>query len=250
MMNMVSDTPPVRETPDIETSSDGYAARFSGHVGEYLLSVQERGLLELLRDERPLEGRGILDIGGGHAQLAGPLLAQGCHVSIAGSDERCFERTRRFYGDQVHFYEGDLVDLPVVDRAFDTVTSVRLISHMENWQGLVAEICRIADCTIIIDYPTYASLNLLSLATFPLKKMIEKNTRAYRSFWDSEIQASFASRGFQATKVYRQFTMPMALHRLFEKSGSIRSAEEAMRKIGVTSIIGNPVLLRLDRAAS
>lgn len=249
-MDMPAIIPPGRETPDIETSSDGYASRFSGPVGNYLLTVQERGVLTLLQDERPLSGRGILDVGGGHAQLVGPLLAQGCKVSVAGSNERCAHRVRNFHGDSVPFYEGDLVDLPIVDRAFDTVISVRLISHMENWQGLVEELCRIAERTVIIDYPTYASINLLSLATFPLKKMIEKNTRTYRSFWDGEIRKSFAQYGFHATKACRQFTLPMALHRLLAKSEGVRNTEEALRKIGLTACIGNPVLLRLDRAAT
>lgn len=249
-MDMPATIPPGRETPDIETSSDGYASRFSGPVGDYLLTVQERGMLTLLQDERPLSGRCILDVGGGHAQLVGPLLAQGCKVSVAGSNERCAHRVRTLHGDSVPFYEGDLVDLPIVDRAFDTVISVRLISHMESWQRLVAELCRIADRTVIIDYPTYASINLLSLAAFPLKKMIEKNTRTYRSFWDEEVRTSFAQHGFHATKAYRQFTLPMALHRLFAKSEGVRNAEEALRKVGLTACIGNPILLRLDRTAA
>jgi len=246
-MDMPASPHPKRETPDIETSSDGYASRFAGPVGHYLLSVQEQGVLSLLQNDRPLSGRLVLDVGGGHAQLAGPLLKQGCKVSVAGSDARCALRVRQLHGEAVAFYEGDLTDMPIVDRAFDTVISVRLISHMDNWPGLVAELCRIADKTIIIDYPTYASLNLLSLATFPLKKRIEKNTRTYRSFWDGEIQASFARHGFKATADYRQFTLPMALHRLFASSGGLRNLEALMRKVGVTALIGNPVLRRFDR---
>lgn len=236
-----------RETPDIETSSDNYASRFAGPAGEYMLSVQERGLLQLMQDGRPLAGRLVLDMGGGHAQLIGPLLAHGCKVSVAGSDAQCAARVRLKHGDAIPFYEGNLVDMPIVDRAFDTVVSVRLISHMENWPGLVAEMCRIADKAVIIDYPTFASLNLLSLATFPIKKMIEKNTRTYRTFWDSEIRDSFARHGFMPSSEFRQFTLPMALHRLFAKSSHVRTVEESMRKARITSLIGNPVLIRFDR---
>lgn len=247
MRDMTARSHSGRETPDIETSSAGYASRFAGPVGHYMLSVQEQGVLTLLQDDRPLSGRSVLDVGGGHAQLVGPLLSQGCKVSVAGSDARCALRVRQLDGAAVTFYEGDLMGLPIVDRAFDTVLSVRLMSHMENWPGLVAELCRIADRTIVIDYPTYASLNLLSLAAFPVKKWIEKNTRTYRSFWDGEIRASFAHHGFSATAAYRQFTLPMALHRLFANSGGLCNLEELMRRIGVTSLIGNPVLMRFDR---
>ena len=246
-MDMPASPHPERETPDIETSSDGYASRFAGPAGQYMLSVQEQGMLTLLQNDRPLAGRLVLDVGGGHAQLVGPLLKQGCKVSVAGSDARCALRVRQLHGETVAFYEGDLTNLPIVDRAFDTVISVRLISHMNNWPGLVSELCRIADKTIIIDYPTYASLNLLVLATFPLKKLIEKNTRTYRSFWEGEIRAGFARHGFKATADYRQFALPMALHRLFASSGGLRNLEALMRKMGVTALIGNPVLMRFDR---
>jgi 2-polyprenyl-3-methyl-5-hydroxy-6-metoxy-1,4-benzoquinol methylase len=246
-MDMNASAQDGRETPDIETSSDNYASRFAGAAGEYMLSIQEAGLLQLMQDGRPLAGRLVLDMGGGHAQLVGPLLAQGCKVSVAGSGAQCAERARLKHGDAVPFYLGNLVDMPIVDRAFDTVVSVRLISHMENWRGLVAEMCRIADRTVIIDYPTYASLNLLSLATFPVKKMIEKNTRTYRTFWDSEIRDSFARHGFLPSSEFRQFTLPMALHRLCAKSGVVRAVEEGMRKTRITSVIGNPVLIRFDR---
>jgi 2-polyprenyl-3-methyl-5-hydroxy-6-metoxy-1,4-benzoquinol methylase len=246
-MDMIASGQDSRETPDIETSSDNYASRFAGPAGEYMLSVQETGLMQLMQDGRPLAGRLVLDMGGGHGQLVGPLLAQGCKVSVAGSNAQCAERVRLKYGEVVPFYEGNLVDMPIVDRAFDTVVSVRLISHMENWRGLVAEMCRIADKAIILDYPTYASLNLLSLATFPLKKMIEKNTRTYRTFWDREIRESFARHGFVPSREFRQFALPMALHRLCAKSGVIRTVEEGMRKVRATSMIGNPVLIRFDR---
>lgn len=237
----------VRETPDIETSSEGYASRFVGAVGHYLLLVQEQGILSLLKDDRALSGRTVLDVGGGHAQLAGSFAASGCIVSVVGSDEQCGTRLRSFHGTAIPFYAGDLLALPFADRTFDTVTSVRLISHMENRRGLVAELCRVANRTIIIDYPTYASLNLLSLLTFPLKKFIEKNTRTYYTFSDSEIRDMFAQYGFLVTASYRQFVLPMALHRLFANSGILRGVEETLRKVGLTNLIGNPVLLRLDR---
>ena len=246
-MDMPASPHSERKPRDTKTSSDGHASRFAGPVGLYMLSVQEQGVLTLLQNDRPLSGRLVLDVGGGHAQLAGPLLKQGCKVSVAGSDARCALRVRQLHGGAIAFYEGDLTDLPILDRVFDTVISVRLISHMDNWPGLVSELCRIADKTILIDYPTYASLNLLSLATFPLKKRIEKNTRTYRSFWGSEIQASFARHGFKATANYRQFTLPMALHRLFASAGGLHNLEAWMRKIGVTALIGNPVLMRFDR---
>lgn len=232
-----------RETPDIEASSESYAARFRGPAGRYMLGIQERGLFELMADGRPLAGRTVLDVGGGHAQLAAPLAERGCRVTVAGSDDVCAARL----GGEIAYRTGDLLALPFAAREFDTVVSVRLISHMADWRGLVAELCRLADRSVVIDYPTLASLNILSFATFPLKHAIEKNTRTYRSFSDGAIRRAFAAHGFRPVHAFRQFAFPMGLHRLAGATGLVRGAEEALRAIGITSLIGNPVLLRLDR---
>jgi hypothetical protein len=71
-------TTAVRECPDIESSTDEYAARFDGPGGEHLLDVQNRAVMRLAR---PWLGRSILDVGGGHAQLCRPLLDARCSVT-------------------------------------------------------------------------------------------------------------------------------------------------------------------------
>ena len=238
----------LRETPDIETSSDGYASRFAGPAGRYMLSVQEQGVLSLLGKAPTMLGRSVLDVGGGHMQLAGPLARRGCAVTVFGSDEACAARLRAGpMAEEVRFASGDLLALPFEDRAFDAVVSVRLISHMEDWQGLVAELCRVTRHSIVIDYPTLVSLNALSLVTFPLKRAIEKNTRTYRSFRPSELTATFARHGFRPAHSIKQFVVPMAAHRLLGRTGIVRGVESGLRAVGVTRMIGNPVLLRLDR---
>lgn len=237
-----------KETPDIETSSEAYASRFMGRAGAYMLEVQEQGIMALLDDPaRPIGDR-VLDLGGGHAQLAGPMAATGFDVTVLGSDESC---GRRLAADprsaSIAFQIGDLLDLPYADRSFDALVSVRLISHIEDWPRLVAQMCRVTKSAIIIDYPAMESLNILSLATFGVKKAIEKNTRTYRSFWASELRQAFAAGGFAPTRSIRQFALPMALHRLGKGAKPLQLAETALRRAGVTALLGNPVLLRLDR---
>ena len=77
------------ETADIETSSEAYATRFAGQAGRYFLDVQTRITLDLLSG---YEGAEVLDVGGGHCQLAEPLLARGFQVTITGSDDSCGTR--------------------------------------------------------------------------------------------------------------------------------------------------------------
>lgn len=229
------------ETPDIETSSANYASRFKGPAGAYMLDVQKRSVLDLLKDGGPLAGRTVLDVGGGHAQLAGPIAGLGCNVTVIGSDESC---ATRLPGD-IHFKIGNLLGMPFEARAFDTLVSVRLISHIEDWPRLVAELCRVANKSIIIDYPTFRSVNALSLLTFPIKKAIEKNTRTYTTFWDGAIRREFAKHGFRISAKRNQFVMPMALHRA--SKGALKPVEEGLRATGVTRLLGNPVIIRFDR---
>ena len=78
---------------DIETSSEDYARRFSGKIGEYFLDIQTRITLDQLK---PYPKAAILDVGGGHAQIAVPLIKAGFNLTIVGSDDVCKERLTKF----------------------------------------------------------------------------------------------------------------------------------------------------------
>ena len=67
------------EIADIETSSEDYANRFSGEAGRYFLDAQLATVLDLLK---PYATATILDVGGGHAQLAIPLIEKGYEVTV------------------------------------------------------------------------------------------------------------------------------------------------------------------------
>ncbi|MDQ2673475.1 MAG: methyltransferase, partial [Chloroflexota bacterium] len=75
---------PAREDADVESSSEAYARRFAGPVGQWFLELQARLTLESLAGLPP--GATILDVGGGHAQLAPPLVEAGYRVTVVGSD--------------------------------------------------------------------------------------------------------------------------------------------------------------------
>jgi len=77
------------ETADIETATADYASRFKGVAGEFFLDRQFEITLNLLEDFPKAR---ILDVGGGHAQLAEPLVQKGFDVTVTGSADSC--RTR------------------------------------------------------------------------------------------------------------------------------------------------------------
>src|SRR5262245_29922879 len=104
-----------REDADVETSSAGYAERFRGPVGAWFLDVQACTTLELLA---PWPCTRVLDVGGGHGQLTGPLVEAGHAVTVYASDPLCRERVSAYVErGRAHFESGDLLHAPFPDRS-------------------------------------------------------------------------------------------------------------------------------------
>ncbi len=238
----------LRETPDVETSSANYASRFSGAAGRYLLEAQTAAITRSVANLPPGT---LLDVGGGHGQVAAPLRNLGWDVTVHGSDPICARNLRELH-DQVGvtFVSGDLLALPFRDRSFEVVTAVRLVSHVEQWPRLLDEMCRVARRTVIIDYPSKFALNALTPLMFGLKKAIEGNTRTYLSFTRHELAGVFEHNGFAISREEKQFFLPMVLHRMSRAAAPVRAVEHLCRALGLTALAGSPVILRADRCAS
>lgn len=233
--------------PDLETSSVRYARRFSGTAGAYLLAIQDRGLRDLVQ-AAPADLRSALDVGGGHGQLVDALLAMGMETTVHGSAPDCAQQLMRHPAvGKITYKTGNLLALPFGDGAFDLVTAIRLLAHIGDVDRLIDELCRVSAFSVIVDYPTLVGANAFAVASFPLKRFIEKDTRTYRSFWPRRIERAFLRNGFVPGQAFKQFTAPMGLHRL--GGAPVQMMEEGLRKIGVTSLIGNPVLQRFDRSS-
>lgn len=235
--------------PDVETSSEEYAGRFTGPVGKLFLDIQRQAVLRLLA---PWPGARVLDVGGGHAQLAPPLVESGYRVTVAGSDEACRERLdRALPAGAFEFQACDLLELPFPDRSFDIVLAFRLLAHVERWRELVAELSRVADRAVIVDFSDARSFNALYGPLFAWKKKIEGNTRTFITFRPGEVRAELARSGFGRPVEIRQFFFPMVVHRAVGKAlGSAlpsRALEAVSSGLGLTRALGSPVILRVER---
>jgi SAM-dependent methyltransferase len=236
------------ETADIETSSEGYARRFAGEVGEHFLAVQARTTLDLLE---PWPGGSALDVGGGHAQLAVPLIAQGFRVTVAGSSEACRARLdRALPSGAFDFHATDLLALPFPDRSFDAVLAFRLLPHAERWEQLLGEMCRVARRVVIVDYPDLRSFNFLTGVLFAAKRRVEGDTRPYRCFTRREVISALARQGFGRPVLRPQFFVPMVVHRAVGKAAFSRAVERGYRALGLTRAFGSPIILRAERLAA
>lgn len=234
---------PFPETADIATSSDDYATRFSGPAGRWMLEVQERLTLDLLKGLLPAK---VLDVGGGHGQIARPLCREGCEMTVLGSDPVCRARIADLVdAGRCRFDVGNVIALPYPDRSFDVAVSFRLLTHCVNWPELVGELCRVARVAVVVDYPTSQSLNVIAPALFGAKRRIEKNTRAWKLFRHREVLDAFAGRGALPAAKRKQFFWPMVLHRAAGNRRLSMAAEGLARTLGLTALFGSPVIVRM-----
>ncbi|MBN1237366.1 MAG: class I SAM-dependent methyltransferase [Gammaproteobacteria bacterium] len=230
---------------DVHSSSEDYARRFSGAVGQWMLDVQSRAVLQMIE---PWLGGTVLDVGGGHAQLAGPLSEAGCAVTILGSDESCGERPASLLaGTNVLFTVGNIIDPPFADAQFDVVTAFRLMAHVHDWRALLRGLCRVARHAVIIDFATPESVNAFALPLFAIKKKVERDTRPFNLQRRRAVESALAQEGFGHFHHIGQYVAPMALHRLLDSPRLSRALETAFHSGGFANTIGSPVVLRATR---
>ena len=234
------------ETADIETSNDDYATRFRGATGAWMLAVQERAVMRLLA-QRVRPGATVLDVGGGHGQLAHPLADAGYKVTVIGSAESCRHRIDDLVSSgKVAFEVGNVIDLPHPDNSFDAVVAVRMLTHCSAWPKLVSEMCRVSKGPVITDYPTSQSLNAIAPALFAAKRKFEKNTRHWTLFRHSQVRDAFAAVGYSQTGRIGQFFLPMVVHRVLRCKPLSAALESLCRAFGLSRLAGTPVVGRWE----
>jgi ubiquinone/menaquinone biosynthesis C-methylase UbiE len=234
-------------TPDVDTASDDYAGRFSGAIGRYFLAVQERLVLDFLGSSGP---RRVLEVGGGHAQLAPALLEAGHEVWVQGSTQSCARRLAPLfarYPGRLRFVVSNLWSLPFPDRAFDAVIAVRLLAHVEHFEPLLREMARVSNGRVIVDFPPVFSVNLWQPLLFGMKRRVEGNTRPFFCYKARQLHPPLRAAGFGRFRVTKQFTLPMVVHRKAGSPGFSEALETACRRAGLTRVFGAPSVLLAER---
>jgi 2-polyprenyl-3-methyl-5-hydroxy-6-metoxy-1,4-benzoquinol methylase len=234
------------ENADVETATAAYARRFDSSAGRWMLRRQLDVTLDLLRDKSSTT---ILDVGGGHGQLAPELARRGHRVSVLASSKKAISSTLRpaLESGAVRLVVGDLRDPPVEPRSFDVVLCFRLLAHAYDLPGLIGGLTRPADRTVIVDYATTRSFNAAAEFFFTAKKKVEHNTRPFRVLRDLEVRHLFVERGCRLRETRPQFFWPMALHRVLRFSLLSRASELPATVFGLRSLFGSPIVARFDR---
>ena len=223
--------------------------RFGGPIGDLVAGAQA----EILRNAvNPIPGRRILDVGTGTGRAALLLAREGARVTAVDASEEMLTvaRTRAAeQGIEIAFARGDAHDLDFPDRAFDVVVSLRVLMHTPKWRICLAELCRVADRLVVLDYPSARSLAAVQSMGRRILYAAGMRTEPYRVFADREIANALAAAGFQVRSVHKQFVLPVALHKTIGSRQFTLKSEAFLERAGLLPRIGSPVTIVAERCA-
>jgi ubiquinone/menaquinone biosynthesis C-methylase UbiE len=235
---------------DPETARTFDDRRFGGPIGGLVAGTQARVLTNMVGriHERP-----ILDVGTGTGRAALLLARGGARVTGVDASEQMLAIARQRAADEgVHatFQIGDAHDLDFPDRAFDVAVSLRVLMHTPHWQRCVAELCRVAERLVIVDYPSATSVALLESLARRVLHAAGLGTEPYQVFTDAAIAGAFNRCGFRIRSVHRQFVLPIALHKAIGSRRLTESSEHLLDRARLLRVFGSPVTLVAERCAS
>lgn len=224
--------------------------RFGGPIGELVAAEQGRVLTNFIGR---VHGRRILDVGTGTGRAAVFLARGGAVVTGVDASNAMLDIAReRAAGDgvTVRFLLGDAHALEFPDRTFDVTISLRLLMHAPGWRDCVAELCRVADRLVILDYPSATSFAAIESAARRLLSRLRVPTEPYRVLTDRAVRRALEQSGFRVRSVHRQFVLPIALHKAIGSVRFTRAAERGLSRIALRGLCGSPVTLVAERCAS
>ena len=235
---------------DAETARTFDARRFGGPIGDLIAGTQARVLANLVGTIRD---RVILDVGTGTGRAALLLARGGAKVTAVDASSEMLAVARRRAteeGAPVRFLVGDAHALDFPDRSFDVALSLRVIMHTPQWRQCIAELCRVAEGLVIVDYPSAHSFAALESTTRAVTHAIGFRTEPYRVFTDRTIATAFAAHGFRIRSVHRQFVLPIAFHKAIGSRRFTIAVETFLHRMGLLGFFGSPVTLVAERCAS
>jgi ubiquinone/menaquinone biosynthesis C-methylase UbiE len=224
--------------------------RFGGPIGELIARTQARVLANMAGRIRDRE---MLDVGTGTGRAAFVLALGGAHVTAVDASEEMLAVARQRAADQllkIKFLRGDAHALDFADRSFDAVVSFRMLMHTPQWKRCVAELCRVAERLVIVDYPSATSVALFESLARRGAHAAGAKTEPYRVFTRGTIAEAFDRNGFRIRSVHRQFVLPIAFHKAIRSRRFTLWSENVLDHAGLLKPFGSPVTLVAERCVS
>jgi ubiquinone/menaquinone biosynthesis C-methylase UbiE len=225
--------------------------RFSGPIGEMIAHSQARVLANMVGR---IKDREVLDVGTGTGRAALILALGGARVTAVDASEEMLAIARQRAAEQmitaIKFQRGDAHALDFADRSFDAVVSLRLLMHAPQWKRCIAELCRVAERLVIVDYPSATSVALFESLARRVMHSAGIKTEPYRVFTGGAIDDAFDRNGFRIRSVHRQFVLPIAFHKAIGSRRFTTSTERLLDHARLLKHFGSPVTLVAERCAS
>ena len=223
--------------------------RFGGPIGELVAGTQARVLANMIGR---IHERDILDVGTGTGRAALLFARGGAFVTAVDASEEMLTIARQRAQEQrvkVRFQVGDVHALRFPDRGFDVVVCLRVLMHTPDWRQSVAELCRVAERLVIVDYPSARSAAAVEAAARRLAHAVGMRTEPYRVLTQRAVAEAFDHSGFRIRSVHRQFVLPIALHKAIGSRRLTLRIEHLLDRLGLLKLFGSPVTLVAERCA-
>ena len=89
------------------------------------------------------EGARVLDAGCGSGYGSAEFVSAASVVGVDISADATAHARREYGGPGVHFLQASCDALPFADQSFDLIAAFEVIEHLEQWQRMLTEACRI-----------------------------------------------------------------------------------------------------------
>jgi ubiquinone/menaquinone biosynthesis C-methylase UbiE len=130
--------------------------RFDGRFGRLLQDCEVESFLSMTEDS----SQTILDVGAGTGKLSLPLLKKSREVvslDFSGEMLRIAQVKAETNGLALLPIVCDATCLCLPDNVFQCVISSRMLMHLPDWKIAIAELCRVAQSLVVIDFPPRVS---------------------------------------------------------------------------------------------
>jgi SAM-dependent methyltransferase len=223
------------------------ARRFGGPIGDLVAHGQADVLAKMLG---PVQGRQIIDVGTGTGRGAFLLSAAGAQVTGIDASEQMLAIARQRAqetGARVEFAAGDAHDIHFGDRAFDIAVCLRVLMHTPRWRRCIAELCRVADRGVVLDYPSATSTAVAQSMVRKLLHPLGLASEPYRVFSHGQIRRELEANGFRIISIHRQFVLPIAIHKAVGSRRFTEVSEQWLSRAGLLRLFGSPVTIYAER---
>jgi ubiquinone/menaquinone biosynthesis C-methylase UbiE len=232
---------------DPDTARHFDARRFGGPIGELVAASQAE---VLRRFAGPVRSRTVLDVGTGTGRAALLMARAGAVVTGVDPSAEMLAVARRQASDTglpVRFDVGDAHRLEFGDRTFEIVICLRVLMHASDWRQCVAELCRVSNQLVILDFPSTSSFALAQAICRRVVHRFGMRTEPYRVFSRSTLARALKHAGFRIRAEHRQFVLPIALHKAIGSPWLSTRTRSLSARLGLLRLFGSPVTVVAER---